>query len=170
MCFFFLIFIFICLFRLNCGMQGLWSSLQHSGSFIAAFELLVGSSSKTRDRIEPRPRALGVQSLSQWTTREVPRCFFWPFLYPDTEYSNLLAPTNRKSSIKGQMFGEANGNPLQYSGLENPMDGGAWQATAHGVTELDRTEQLHFHFQSSSNHWLKHCGACERWQQPRQWF
>ena len=108
MCFFFLIFIFICLFRLNCGMQGLWSSLQHSGSFIAAFELLVGSSSMTRGRIKPRPRALGVQSLSQWTTREVPGCFFWSFLYPDTEYSNLLAPTNRKSSIKGQMFGEGN--------------------------------------------------------------
>ena len=29
--------------------------------------------------------------------------------------------------------GEGNGNPLQYSCLENPMDGGAWQATVHGV-------------------------------------
>ena len=28
-----------------------------------------------------------------------------------------------------------NGNPLQYSCLENPMDRGAWQATVHGVTE-----------------------------------
>ena len=31
--------------------------------------------------------------------------------------------------------GEGNGNPLQYSCLENPMDGGAWQATVHGVTK-----------------------------------
>ena len=31
--------------------------------------------------------------------------------------------------------GEGNGNPLQYSGLENPMDGEAWQATVHGVTK-----------------------------------
>ena len=31
--------------------------------------------------------------------------------------------------------GEGNGNPLQYSCLENPMDRGAWQATVHGVTE-----------------------------------
>ena len=31
--------------------------------------------------------------------------------------------------------GEGNGNPLQYSFLENPMDGGAWQATVHGVTK-----------------------------------
>ena len=31
--------------------------------------------------------------------------------------------------------GEANGNPFQYSFLENPMEGGAWQATVHGVTK-----------------------------------
>ena len=30
---------------------------------------------------------------------------------------------------------EGDGNPLQYSCLENPMDGGAWQATYHGVTK-----------------------------------
>ena len=30
--------------------------------------------------------------------------------------------------------GDGNGNPLQYSCLENPMDGGTWQATIHGVT------------------------------------
>ena len=29
--------------------------------------------------------------------------------------------------------GEGNGNPLQYSHLEDPMDGGAWRATFHGV-------------------------------------
>ena len=30
--------------------------------------------------------------------------------------------------------GGGNGNPLQYSCLQNPMDGGAWRATAHGVS------------------------------------
>ena len=35
-----------------------------------------------------------------------------------------------------------NGNPLQYSGLENPMDRGPWQATVHGVAELNITERL----------------------------
>ena len=38
--------------------------------------------------------------------------------------------------------GEGNGNPLQYSCLENPMDRGAQQATAHGITESDLTEPL----------------------------
>ena len=33
----------------------------------------------------------------------------------------------------GRSPGEGNGNPLQYSCLENPVDGGAWQATVHGV-------------------------------------
>ena len=34
----------------------------------------------------------------------------------------------------GRSPGEGNGNPLQCSCLENPMDGGAWWATVHGVT------------------------------------
>ena len=33
----------------------------------------------------------------------------------------------------GKFLGERNGNPLQYSCLENPMDRGAWRATVHGV-------------------------------------
>ena len=35
----------------------------------------------------------------------------------------------------GRSPGEGNGNPLQYSCLENSMDRGAWQATVHGVTK-----------------------------------
>ena len=45
-------------------------------------------------------------------------------------------------SIQERPPGEGNGNPLQYSCLENPMDRGAWQATIHGVSkELDTTKQ-----------------------------
>ena len=43
-------------------------------------------------------------------------------------------------------LGGGNGNLLQYSCLENSMDRGAWQATAHGVAKsLNTTEQLSVH-------------------------
>ena len=47
----------------------------------------------------------------------------------------------------GRSPGEGNGNPLQYSCLENPTDRGAQWATVHGVTELDLTEQHFLFFQ-----------------------
>ena len=43
----------------------------------------------------------------------------------------------------GRAPGEGNGNPLQYSCLENSMDRGAWRATVcRDAKELDTTEQL----------------------------
>ena len=45
----------------------------------------------------------------------------------------------------GRSPGEGNGNPLQYSWLENPMDGGACLGySPQGHKESDTTEQLHF--------------------------
>ena len=45
--------------------------------------------------------------------------------------------------MSGRSLGGGNGYPLQYSCLENPMDRGAWWATAHGVTKVwDTTERL----------------------------
>ena len=47
-------------------------------------------------------------------------------------------------------FGEGNGNPLQYSCLENSMDGGAWWATVHGVAKSwTRLINFTFTFQHS---------------------
>ena len=48
------------------------------------------------------------------------------------------------------VYGEGNGTPLQYSCLENPMGGGAWWATIHGVAKSrtrlsDFTFTFHFH-------------------------
>ena len=39
----------------------------------------------------------------------------------------------------GRSPGEGNGNPVQYSCLENPMDTGAWWAIVHGVTKESDT-------------------------------
>ena len=63
---------------------------------------------------------------------------------------NLPANAGNKGSIpgSGRSPGEGNGNPLQYSCLENPMDG--WRSlvgySPWGCKELDTTELLHFHF------------------------
>ena len=51
---------------------------------------------------------------------------------------NLSAMQVDPGSISGleRFPGEGNGNPLQYSCLENPMGGGAWQAVVHGVARV----------------------------------
>ena len=43
----------------------------------------------------------------------------------------------------GSITGEGNGNPLQYSCLENPLDRGAWWATVHGVPKSRRRLSTH---------------------------
>ena len=59
--------------------------------------------------------------------------------------SSLVAQTVKASAYNagdlgsipgsGRSPGEGNGNPLQYSCLENPMDGGAWLPTVHGIAK-----------------------------------
>ena len=72
--------------------------------------------------IEPEARALGMRSLNHWTAREA----HFPLL-------------------KGQ-HGEGNGNPLQYSHLENPMDRRAWWAMVHRVTKSQTWPFKHVKF------------------------
>ena len=65
-------------------------------------------------------------------------------------------------------LGEGNGNPLQYSCLKNPMDGGAWKAAAHGVAE-GRTRlsdfTLTFHFYALEKEMAAHSSVLA-WRIP----
>ena len=45
----------------------------------------------------------------------------------------------------GRSLKKGNGNPLQYSCLENSMDRGVWQATVHAEAELEMTERLYIY-------------------------
>ena len=61
---------------------------------------------------------------------------------------DLSANAGEAGSIpeSGRSPGGGNGNPLQYSCLENPMDRGAWWATVHRVTKSQtRLKQLSMH-------------------------
>ena len=51
----------------------------------------------------------------------------------------------------GRSPGEGNGTPLQYSCLENPTDGGAWEAAVHGVAK-SRTRLCDFTFDGPNSH------------------
>ena len=57
---------------------------------------------------------------------------------------------------RGSVDGEGNGNPLQYSCLENPMDRGAWWATVYGVAKsLTRLSNTHSHTHTHTHRSLK---------------
>ena len=62
---------------------------------------------------------------------------------------NIIRPLNM--GLK-QPSGEGNGTPLQYSCLENPMDGGAWWAAVHGVTK-SRTRLKRLSSSSKATKW-----------------
>ena len=75
--------------------------------------------------------------------------FLWKFIFAPytmgfsggSQVNNLPANAGDICSIPGlgRSPGEGNGNALQYSCLEDPMDKGAWQASAHGVTKSETT-------------------------------
>ena len=68
------------------------------------------------------------------------------------------------------MVGEGNGTPLQYSCLENPMDGGAWSAAVHGVSKsLTRLRDFTFtfHFTALEKEMATHSSVLA-WRIPRR--
>ena len=74
----------------------------------------------------------------------------------------------RKCRLLTSLGGEGNGTPLQYSCLENPMDGGAWWAAVHGVAK-SRTRlndfALTFHFHALEKEMATHSSVLA-WRIP----
>ena len=67
-----------------------------------------------------------------------------------TSQQSFGYPRSGNPSFSTGKTGEGNGTPLQYSCLENPMGGGAWEAAVHGVAKSrtrlsDFTFTFHFH-------------------------
>ena len=99
---------------------------------------------------EAQTQVVQVHKASLWKSWFLPNNQL-PVLFRDFFLNFTLWP----------QFGEGNGNPLQYSCLEKPMDRGAWRATVHGIAESDATKQLihththtHTHTQAHSFNYL----------------
>ena len=75
-----------------------------------------------------------------------------PPAMPESQEMQVEIPGSRRSP------GEGNGNPLQYSCLENPLDRGARWVIVHGVVEPDTTDDMMERFTLVFNGLLAECG------------
>ena len=79
-----------------------------------------------------------MQRLSSWMKRKQNSTLCYYEGFPggsDNKESACNAGDLCSIPGSGRSPGEGNGHPLQYSCLGNPVDGGTWQATVHGVTK-----------------------------------
>ena len=124
------------------GERGLGFSRRRKGQFF--FPLYISQSQSHKTFFSLSPELMITQQTTQFKlcAREYPG---------GSEVKGSGCNTRDLGLIpgSGRSPGEGNGNPLQYSCLENPMDGGAWCPRSH--KESDMTERLHFHFQRLYN-------------------
>ena len=103
-----------------------------------------------------RSQALGCTGFSSWDFQALDQCFPGSSDGKESAYNS-----GDPGSIPGlgRSPGEGNGNPLQYSCLENSMDRRSWWATVRGIAESDRTEWLtHTHKLESTGLIVVVCG------------
>ena len=109
------------------------------------------------------PLSMGFSRQEYWSGVPLPS----PHSYMTTGKTIALTRQTFVGKVMSLLFnmlsrlvlGKGNGNPLQYSCLENPMDGGAWWAAVHGVTK-SRTQLSDFTF----THWRR------KWQPTPMFF
>ena len=92
-------------------------------------------SSERQRKLVPTGHAGDVSTAALWSNKE------WHLMYMGFPGGSVVGnPPAMQGEmglipVSGRSPGEGNGNPLQYSCLDNPMDRGNWQATIHGVTK-----------------------------------
>ena len=108
------------------------------------------------------PLSMEFSRQEYWVSMEFFRQEYWsglPFPTPGDLPDSGIKPVSPAPPVSAGVFftteppwklGEGNGTPLQYSCLDNPMDGGAWWAAVHGVAKSltrlsDFTFTFHFH-------------------------
>ena len=103
----------------------------HEGILVELFQILKDDAVKVLHSI-----CYQIWKLKQW-----PQDWKMSGFIPIPKKSNDKECSNYHTiALISHASGDGNVNPLQYSCLKNHMDGGAWQATVHGVAELDTTE------------------------------
>ena len=90
----------------------------------------------------------GFSSLFQYHSSKA--SILWGSAFFIVQLFHPYMTTGKTLALTRWTFGDGNGNPLQYSCLENPMDGGARWAAVHGVAKSwtrlsDFTFTFHFH-------------------------
>ena len=123
--------------------------------------LFPGESSWPRD--QTRVSHIGDRRFNLWATRDIPT--MWENMPTRWPYGGFPGGTEVKTSAynvgdlgsipgSGRSHGEGNGNPLQYSCLENPMDRGALWAIVHG------SQRVGHNWATSLSDDLIRCGPC----------
>ena len=76
----------------------------------------------------------------EWSAKQGARVFLSFFFLSQSSESSITRLPMQEMRVRfpgsGRSPGEGNGNPLQYSLLDNPMNRGSWRATVHGITRV----------------------------------